>query len=89
MNLRTISNRFDYTAMRNNNKFIHHHHSLFRVFSSVIKNEQIKSDKVRLIYIDTVTKKSAWKIMDRNEAINYAEDMNMDLVLGNSHCIRS
>eukprot|EP01041_Mallomonas_annulata_P007051 gene7051-14350_t len=51
------------------------------VASTVIKNEQITSKSVRVVYKDPTTNKGEWKILQRKEAIAFAKGMGLDLVL--------
>ena len=47
-----------------------------------VRNYDIKESEMRVVYIDEVTQKSEWKIMQRAEALKFAQSMYMDLVLG-------
>lgn len=51
--------------------------------SNLVKNEDIKQKNMRVVYNDPVTKESAWKIMDRNAALEFAKSMSLDLILVN------
>jgi translation initiation factor IF-3 len=50
---------------------------------SIIRNEGIKAKTMRVVYTDPATNESAWKIMERKEAIEFAKGMELDLVLVN------
>lgn len=50
----------------------------------VIRNEHIAAESLRLVYTDE-TGKSAWQIMTKAEALKFARDRDMDLILGFQH----
>ena len=47
-----------------------------------LRNEQIKFPTMRVVFKDPVTGSSAWKIMDRKDAIDFAKSQSLDLILG-------
>jgi hypothetical protein len=48
----------------------------------LLKNEKIRYPTMRVVYKDAVTNESAWKIMNRSEALAFAKSQSLDLVLG-------
>ena len=48
------------------------------------QNEQIKFPSMRVVFKDPVTGASAWKIMERKEALEFAKSQSLDLILGGS-----
>jgi hypothetical protein len=50
--------------------------------SAVVRNEDIKFPSVRVVYKDSVTGESAWKILKRDDAIKFAQSQSLDLILG-------
>ena len=51
--------------------------------SSVVRNESIKCKSMRVVYQDPKTNENAWKVMGSLEALSFAKDMGLDLVLVN------
>ena len=47
-----------------------------------LRNEQIKYPSMRVVFKDPVTGTSAWKIMDRKDALDFAKSQSLDLILG-------
>jgi len=57
---------------------------VFRSFATAptaLTNDQIRAPTMRVIFPDA-TGKNTWKIMDRNEALDFAKKLKLDLVLG-------
>ena len=52
------------------------------VNNDVIKNHRIVYPEIRVVFDDEATGKSTWKIMQRSEALEFAESKELDLVLG-------
>lgn len=49
----------------------------------VLKNEQIKQETLRVVYVNPDTSKTEHKILSRMDAINFAKGFGLDLVLLN------
>jgi hypothetical protein len=54
----------------------------FAVAPSVLTNEQIEAVSMRVIFSDPSTGQNNWKIMARQEALDFAKKQKLDLVLG-------
>jgi hypothetical protein len=48
----------------------------------IIKNEEIKFPKVRVVYKDPQTSENTHQILERKEALELARKLDLDLVLG-------
>ena len=49
---------------------------------SILKNDKIKFETMRVIFKDTTTGTSSWQIMSRADALALAKSQDLDLVLG-------
>jgi hypothetical protein len=50
----------------------------------LLMNEEITAAELRLVYNNPDTKAKEWKIMDRTSALRFAQNLQLDLILGNS-----
>lgn len=56
----------------------------FSTDTVILKNREIKHDEMRVVYVDPSTQIKTSKIMSRGAALALADDLDMDLILGES-----
>jgi hypothetical protein len=81
-----VQHKRQQTASNNKYKDANTGNSNYSSIPTDLVNENIRFSRMRVVYTNPKTGEGEWQILSREDALNLAREMKLDLVLGKTLC---